>query len=204
VNSDQTPSPSPGRRRLVHARTKVALAVAVTSGFVFGATVVLSGATRAVFELTDSTAWVDNDGASSVTQLDPGGVAGTVPLGTTTGPITTIEIDGVPFAVDDSGIRRIDATTLSVSDHVAVEGADAPAVVGGAGRLYAIDRSTGTITEYDPDNLRQVGTPVTVGGVLGNPVVDKDGVLWVPQLDTRSRPSCRRVRRCPCSTGTGT
>ena len=178
------------------ARIKLVTTVAVMSGLVVGATVVLSGASRAVFDLTDSTAWVENEGVSSVTQLDPGGVASTVPLGPTNGAISTIEIDGVAFAIDDDGIRRIDPKTLGVSEQVEFDGTGVTVnvvVPGGPADTPMVPQESG----FDRAALVQpavMAPPIVwlcsdeANGISGNRYV---AAHWDPAL-----PPAQAERRC--------
>jgi hypothetical protein len=159
---------------------RLPVVMAAASSAIAGAVLVMNDASRSVIATSGVGVWFANDQAGSVSHISPTGVDATVTLkGMSDGLIIEL-VDGVPFVADDSGrLVSIDPSQLVVTKGVAQLPSNDTELVSGGGRLYAVDKLAGTVTELSLSTLKAVAPVVTLGGTLLSAVADDDGSLWV-------------------------
>jgi hypothetical protein len=158
-------------------RTPVAVIAATAS--LTGLALAVGDQARSVVDMAPLGVWFANDAADSVSHIGPAGADATVRITGATGQFKVTTLDGTAYVADAAGrLVRVDPAQLVVSQQTSLPSATTQ-LVGGGGRLYAVDPASGTVRELDPIGMTTIGETARLGTELGAAVVDDDGVLWV-------------------------
>src|SRR5579859_5113918 len=162
--------------RLRHDRVAGSVALAVTVALVVAAVGFGGGAHAVLPKLANIGAWLANDSNGSVTHANglSGKADARVTLIGANGHRLRVIQDGDTVLVQDLDtgvVSRIDPSQLTVSQSAAYSAAGTQLVLGD-GVAYLVDPAHGYVQRIDPRQLRAIGAPVAVAGVLGAAAVD--------------------------------
>src|SRR4051794_20866836 len=142
--------------------------------------------------LMSGTAWLASSQVGQLTLLDGSSaeVAAQVQVANRGNGLDTVQQDATAYVVNRStgALRRVDGATFQVSDPVTpVPGAtDGLRAFAGPHALYALDATSGVLTEADPQTLMARGNPVSMAARLAgqSATIDDGGRLWILDGET--------------------
>jgi hypothetical protein len=142
--------------------------------------------------LMSGTAWLASSQVGQLTLLDGSSaeVAAQVQVANRGNGLDTVQQGATAYVVNRStgALRRVDGATFQVSDAVnPVPGAtDGLRAFAGPHALYALDTTSGVLTEADPQTLTARGNPVSMAARLAgqSAIIDDAGRLWILDGET--------------------
>jgi hypothetical protein len=170
-----------GRRR---QQGYVAVGLVSSFALVAGLGVAGAGASSTAVHLLSGSGWLANTSTGTVSHVNgySGQVDATVKSGVKAGdPFTVVQRGDGAYIVDQrtGAISAIGGASQTRGRSVdpAIGGPRVQVVVG-HGRTYLVDRSKGVVQQVDPHSLQPRGPKASLGGRIGDTVVDADGTLW--------------------------
>jgi YVTN family beta-propeller protein len=124
----------------------------------------------------DGAAWITDNGADTVTRVDPTGLLTPIPVGN--GPSGIAVGDGGVWVADspDNAVVRIDPDTRAVTTTIPV-GSSPAGIAVGAGSVWVADSGDGTVDRIDPQTDKVIATiPV---GASPQALTVANGRVWV-------------------------
>ncbi|HVK26074.1 MAG TPA: fibronectin type III domain-containing protein [Actinokineospora sp.] len=167
-----------GRGRESASFGAAALGVLLLAGAALG-----NGISRTAVEVSDGLTWLADEQRGEVVQVNPasGRPETRLQVSGSDSQLDITQKDGVLIVLDrrTGQITVIDLATLLASGRRQAPPGGSSKVLLVDGRLYIIDRASGTVVNADPITLADIGAPWLAGLPLADAVTDESGVLWV-------------------------
>ncbi|CRK55594.1 VgrG protein [Alloactinosynnema sp. L-07] len=167
-----------GRGRESASFGAAALGVLLLAGAALG-----NGISRTAVEVSDGLTWLADEQRGEVVQVNPasGRPETRLQVSGSDSQLDITQKDGVLVVLDrrTGQITVIDLATLLASGRRQAPPGGSSKVLLVAGRLYIVDRASGSVVNADPITLADIGEPWLAGLPLADAVTDESGVLWV-------------------------